>query len=102
MRMAILTLAFMAGGALEVFAHESRVRLNPYAGWYHFDEGSFEEDFDTSETESDPIYGLRLGIGTGKWTLDLAYGVHWPFEQRRSAHGRRRHPVTRTRRPPHS
>ncbi|HET9332346.1 MAG TPA: hypothetical protein VFQ21_02050 [Gemmatimonadota bacterium] len=74
MRMAILTLALMSGSALGAFAQESRVRLNPYAGWYHFDEGSFEEGFDTSETESDPIYGLRLGLGTGRWTLDLAYG----------------------------
>ena len=75
MRTAILALAFMSGGAIGAFAQDSRVRLNPYAGWYHFDEGSFEKGFDTSETESDPVYGLRLGIGgTGRWSLDLAYG----------------------------
>ena len=75
MRTAILTLAFLFGGALGAFAQESSVRLNPYAGWYHFDEVSFEEAFDTSETESDPVYGLRLGIGgTDGWSLDLAYG----------------------------
>jgi hypothetical protein len=54
---------------------ESRFRLNPYAGWYHFDESSFEEAFETSDVESDPVYGLRLAVGgIGGWSLDLAYG----------------------------
>jgi hypothetical protein len=75
MRTAILTLAFVAAGALGASAQVSSVRVNPYAGWYHFDESSFEKGFDTSEAESDPVYGVRLGIGdTGGWSLDLAYG----------------------------
>ncbi|HET6361811.1 MAG TPA: hypothetical protein VFH11_07110, partial [Gemmatimonadota bacterium] len=42
---------------------------------YHFDESSFEEAFETSEVESDPVYGLRLAIGgIGGWSLDVAYG----------------------------
>jgi hypothetical protein len=56
-------------------AQDSRFRLNPYAGWYQFDEGSFEEAFETSDVETDPVYGLRLAVGgIGGWSLDLAYG----------------------------
>lgn len=62
-------------GATTVSAQESRFRLNPYAGWYHFDESSFEEAFERSDVESDPIYGLRLAIGgIGGWSFDVAYG----------------------------
>lgn len=67
--MAVLVFAATASG------QESRFRLNPYVGWYHFDESSFEEAFETSDVESDPIYGLRLAIGgIGGWSLDAAYG----------------------------
>lgn len=71
--------AFAATAALALAAtasgQESRFRLNPYVGWYHFDESSFEEAFETSDVESDPIYGLRLAIGgIGGWSLDAAYG----------------------------
>jgi hypothetical protein len=70
-----LTLLFLAGSAAATSAQDSRFQLNPYAGWYHFDESSFEKGFDTSEAESDPVYGARLGIGgVGGWSLDLAYG----------------------------
>jgi hypothetical protein len=73
MRIATLTLALLAAGAPAVSAQS--IRLNPYAGWYHFDESSFEKGFETSEAESDPVYGLRLGLGgTSGWSIDLAYG----------------------------
>ena len=72
---AIAALALLAGTSAEAAAQDARFRLNPYAGWYHFDESSFEEAFETSDVESDPIYGLRLAIGgIGGWSLDLAYG----------------------------
>ncbi len=72
---AIAALALLAGTGTEAAAQDARFRLNPYAGWYHFDESSFEEGFETSDVESDPIYGLRLAIGgIGGWSLDLAYG----------------------------
>jgi hypothetical protein len=65
----------LLGHAAPASAQESRFRLNPYAGWYHFDESSFEEAFETSDVESDPVFGLRLAIGwIGGWSLDLAYG----------------------------
>lgn len=71
---ALATLVLLAGGT-EAAAQESRFRLNPYAGWYHFDESSFEEAFETSDVETDPVYGLRLAIGgIGGWSIDLAYG----------------------------
>ena len=73
MRIAILALTFVVAGARAVSAQS--IRLNPYVGWYHFDESSFEKGFDTSEADSDPVYGLRLGLGdTGGWSIDLAYG----------------------------
>ena len=75
MRPGAIALALVACFAAGASAQESRLRLNPYAGWYHFDESSFEKGFDTSDTESDPIYGLRLAMGgAGGWSLDLAYG----------------------------
>lgn len=65
----------LASSAGAVSAQESRFRLNPYAGWYHFDESSFEKGFETSDVESDPVYGARLAIGgVAGWSLDLAYG----------------------------
>lgn len=75
MRVAGLALLLLAGSAATASAQGSRFRLNPYAGWYHFDESSFEKGFDTSKAESDPVYGARLAIGgLGGWSLDLAYG----------------------------
>ncbi len=72
---AIAAIALLAGTGAEAAAQDARFRLNPYAGWYHFDESSFEEGFETSDVESDPIYGLRLVIGgIGGWSVDLAYG----------------------------
>ena len=70
---AVLALTALAAGAAR--AQESSIRLNPYAGWFHFDESAFEEGFDTSEAESDVIYGARLGLGdTDGLSIDLAYG----------------------------
>jgi len=70
-----LALALVLAGVPDAVAQESTFRLNPYAGWYHFDESSFEKGFDTSDAESDPVYGLRLAIGdVSGWSLDLAYG----------------------------
>ena len=75
MRAAALAVALVLAGAVHAAAQESRFRLNPYAGWYHFDQSSFEKGFDNSEAESDLVYGLRLAIGgLGGWSLDLAYG----------------------------
>ena len=72
---ALAALALLAGPSAEAAAQDARFRLNPYAGWYHFDESSFEKGFETSDVESDPVYGLRLAIGgIGGWSLDLAYG----------------------------
>ena len=72
---ALALLVLLADVGREATAQEARFRLNPYAGWYHFDESSFEEGFETSDVESDPVYGLRLAIGgIGGWSLDLAYG----------------------------
>lgn len=82
MRAARLTCMLLAASAAllgvsaeTVSGQESRFRLNPYAGWYHFDESSFEKGFEPSDVDSDLVYGLRLAIGgLGGWSLDLAYG----------------------------
>ena len=75
MRAAGLAAVLLVGISTAAFGQGSRFRLNPYAGWYHFDESSFESGFDTSEADSDPVYGARLGIGLiGGWSIDLAYG----------------------------
>lgn len=49
--------------------------LNPYIGYYDFDENSFEHAFTRTDVESDPIYGVRLGLGDPDGiAFDLAYG----------------------------
>jgi hypothetical protein len=54
---------------------QSELSINPYLGWYDFDESSFEEAFDDVDVDADPMLGARLGIGdrTGL-SFDLAYG----------------------------
>ena len=75
MRAALFAVVLLMGVSAVASAQESRFRLNPYAGWYHFDESSFDAGFDTAEADSDPVYGARLAIGLiGGWSLDLAYG----------------------------
>lgn len=56
-------------------AQELGVAINPYVGYYHFDQSSFEDAFDDVDLNADPIYGVRLGLGghTG-FSVDLAYG----------------------------
>lgn len=72
---AALALALGLAGAANAAAQESRFRLNPYAGWYHYDESSFEAAFQDFDVSTDPVYGARLAIGGfGGWSLDLAYG----------------------------
>lgn len=67
--------ALSAPGPASARAQGFSVAINPYLGWYHFDESSFEKAFDRSDVESDPIYGVRLAVGGHHaWSLDLAYG----------------------------
>lgn len=62
-------------GLASAHAQGFNVAINPYVGWYHFDESSFEAAFDRSDIESDPLYGVRLALGGHSgWSLDLAYG----------------------------
>lgn len=52
------------------------VTINPYIGYYDFDESSFEDAFDDLRSDADPLWGARLGLGgaSGGIGLDLAYG----------------------------
>lgn len=51
------------------------IAINPYLGYYAFDEGSFEEAFDRVDLDSGAIYGLRVALGGHEGlSLDLAYG----------------------------
>lgn len=58
-------------------AHSQRVgiALNPYLGYYAFDESSFEDALDQVDLDSGAIYGLRLALGGHEGlSLDLSYG----------------------------
>ncbi|CAN5251912.1 MAG: outer membrane beta-barrel protein [Gemmatimonadetes bacterium] len=74
---AALAAAFAAPMAVvaSAGAQELGVAVNPYVGYYHFDESSFEDAFENVDVDADPIYGVRLALGghTG-WSLDLGYG----------------------------
>lgn len=51
------------------------ISVNPYAGYYHFDESSFEDAFSDVDLDADPIYGVRLGLGGHSgFSIDLSYG----------------------------
>jgi hypothetical protein len=54
---------------------QSELSINPYIGWYDFDESSFEEAFQEVDVDADPMLGVRLGVGDRSGlSLDLAYG----------------------------
>ena len=62
-------------GAHPVRAQGVEAVINPYFGFYHFDQSSFEEAFDESDVDGGLIYGARLGIESGTFfSWDLAYG----------------------------
>lgn len=70
-----LLVTFLAAAAAPAQAQELGISINPYAGYYHFDESSFEEAFDRVDLEADPIYGVRLGLGGHSgFSIDLSYG----------------------------
>lgn len=51
------------------------VAINPYLGYYAFDESSFEDALDQVDLDSGAIYGLRLALGGHEGlSLDLSYG----------------------------
>lgn len=51
------------------------ISVNPYIGYYHFDESSFEDAFEDSDVSSDVMYGVRLGLGSREGlSFDLGYG----------------------------
>lgn len=73
MRTLALALAALAAGPIAAGAQG--LSINPYAGWYDFDESSFEDAFDDLDTDGDPIWGVRLGLGAYEsYSFDLAYG----------------------------
>lgn len=55
-------------------AQDGRAYVNPYLGYYAFDESSFEEAFDRADIEDSPIVGARLGWSSGTWGIEAAYG----------------------------
>lgn len=48
--------------------------VNPYVGFFAFDESSFEEAFENLDVEESPIVGARLGWASGTWGVEAAYG----------------------------
>ncbi len=70
-------LAVGAGLAGPEPAHAQRIgiAINPYLGYYAFDESSFEDALDQVDLDSGAIYGLRLALGGHDGlSLDLSYG----------------------------
>ena len=70
-----LLVALVVPGAGPLLA-QSGLSINPYVGYYHFDESSFEEAFTETDLDSEPpLLGVRLGVGDREGaSLDLAYG----------------------------
>ena len=61
--------------ASAVHAQGLGVSINPYLGYYGFDESSFEDAFENADLDAGAIWGLRLGLGGHEGlSLDLAYG----------------------------
>lgn len=48
--------------------------VNPYVGYYGFDESSFEDALENLDVEESPIVGVRLGWKRGSWGIEAAYG----------------------------
>lgn len=66
---------FVALGAVPARAQQGSFSVNPYIGYYAFDESSFKDAFDNADVSSDPIIGLRVGIGDREgFSIDLGYG----------------------------
>lgn len=72
MRATILIAVALAWAAPAVA--QGRVYVNPYVGYYAFDESSFEDAVDGLDIERSPIVGARLGWTGGAWGIEAAYG----------------------------
>ncbi|MGH7549168.1 MAG: hypothetical protein ACREK3_00255, partial [Gemmatimonadota bacterium] len=76
----IALLCIVLAGALglspgPVSAQRIGIAINPYLGYYAFDESSFEDALDQVDLDSGAIYGLRLALGGHEGlSLDLSYG----------------------------
>jgi hypothetical protein len=67
--------ALVALGSAPASAQSIGIAINPYIGYYDFDESSFEDAFDDADLESGAIWGARLGLGGREGlSLDLGYG----------------------------
>lgn len=56
-------------------AQAPSVAINPYIGYYAFDESSFEDAFDRSDVDGDVLAGVRLVLGDRSgWSLDVGFG----------------------------
>jgi hypothetical protein len=58
-----------------VSAQKLGIAVNPYVGYYHFDQSSFEDALTDADVNSDLMYGVRVGLGSREGvSLDLGYG----------------------------
>jgi hypothetical protein len=71
-----ITTAIAVCAAAPTRGQELGVSVNPYLGYYHFDESSFENAFDQTDLDSQPPqWGVRVGLGGHDgFSIDLAYG----------------------------
>jgi hypothetical protein len=73
MRTTTLALAALLAGPAAAAAQG--LTVNPYAGYYDFDESSFEDAVADLETDGEILWGARLGFGDPEGlSYDLAYG----------------------------
>ncbi|MBW3660383.1 MAG: outer membrane beta-barrel protein [Gemmatimonadetes bacterium] len=70
---ATIAIAVALYGAAPAAAQDGAY-VNPYVGYYAFDESSFEAAFDRADVEESPILGARLGWSSGAWGIEAAYG----------------------------
>ncbi len=72
---AALAAAIFAFAPATASAQRVGIAVNPYVGYYSFDESSFEDAFEQADVSSDVLYGVRLGLGSREGlSLDLGYG----------------------------
>lgn len=50
------------------------VKLNPYIGYYHFDDSSFKDAVQHPKVNADPLLGARLDLGLLGWSVEFGYG----------------------------
>lgn len=72
---AVVTVIAAAWSPATAGAQAPSLAINPYLGYYAFDESSFEDAFEGSDVDGDLLAGVRLVVGDRSgWSLDIGFG----------------------------